>query len=181
MSKTKQRSYEWHGSFVMAALSAIQDFWNSDPQYARAKDWANLVEWTIPAEDEKPLPFTWGSIDETDIDNIVNFTHLHNTIRCTIVLTNHTRCIKAHSSHLPSSQPSVPSISHLPPNLLINGTPEGALSMAMTLVCPLFNTNKLTKNCVRLNMGSFLRALPQHGPRGWCFTWLISKFCQQKH
>ena len=32
--------------------------------------------------------------------------------------------------------------------------PEGALSMAMTLVHPLFNTNKLTKNCVRLNMCS---------------------------
>ena len=62
MSKTKQRSYEWHGSFAMAALSAIQDFWNSDPQYARAKDRANLVEWTIPAEDKEPLPFTWGKI-----------------------------------------------------------------------------------------------------------------------
>ena len=114
MSKTKQRSYEWHGSFAMAALSTIQDFWNSDSQYARAEDWANLVEWTIPAEDKEPLPFTWGSIDETDIDNIINFTHLHNTIRCTIVLINHTRCIKAHSSHLPSSQPSVPMLLPFP-------------------------------------------------------------------
>ena len=72
MSKTNQRSYEWHGSFAMAALTAIQDFWNSDPQYARAKDRANFVEWAIPTEDEEPLPFTLGSVNETNIDNIVN-------------------------------------------------------------------------------------------------------------
>ena len=72
MSKTKQRSYEWCGSFAMAALTSIQDFWNSDPQYTRAEDRANFVEWAIPAKDEEPSPFTWGSVNETDIDNIVN-------------------------------------------------------------------------------------------------------------
>ena len=72
MSKTKQRSYKWCGSFATAALTAIQHFWNSGPQYARAKDQANFVEWAIPTEDEEPSPFTWGSINETDIDNIVN-------------------------------------------------------------------------------------------------------------
>ena len=39
-------------------------------------------------------------------------------------------------------------------NMWINDAPEGALSMAMTSVCPLFNTNELTKNCVRLNVHS---------------------------
>ena len=72
MSKTKQRSYEWHGSFAMAAVAAVQDFWNSDPQYASAEDQVNFVEWAIPAEDEDPLPFTWASVDETDSDNIVS-------------------------------------------------------------------------------------------------------------
>ena len=72
MSKTKQRSYEWHGSFAMAAVAAVQDFWNSDPQYASAKDRANFIEWAIPAEDEDPSPFTWASVDETDGDNIVS-------------------------------------------------------------------------------------------------------------
>jgi hypothetical protein len=69
--KTKQRSYEWRGNFANTAVIAVQDFWNSDPQYECAEARANYVEWAIPAEDEEPSPFTWASVDETDIDNIV--------------------------------------------------------------------------------------------------------------
>ena len=103
-TKTKQRSYEWRGSFATAAITAIQDFWNSDPQYENAGDRANFVEWAIPAEDEEPSPFTWNTVDETDSDNIVN-THFHNAIRH--ILTN-SRYIKVPSSHLPSFRPSAP-------------------------------------------------------------------------
>jgi hypothetical protein len=74
MSKTKQRSYEWCGSSATAAIAAIQDFWNSDPQFTNAKDRADFVEWAIPTEDEEPSPFTWASIDETDDTNIVSAT-----------------------------------------------------------------------------------------------------------
>jgi hypothetical protein len=41
-------------------------------QYTSAEDWANYVEWAIPAEDEEPSPFTWASVDETDSDRIVS-------------------------------------------------------------------------------------------------------------
>jgi hypothetical protein len=79
MCKTKQRSYEWRGCFATAAVTAIQDFWSSDPQYESAEDRANFVEWAIPAEDEEPSPFTWGSVDETDSDNIVNASPVFTT------------------------------------------------------------------------------------------------------
>jgi hypothetical protein len=72
LSKTKQRSYEWRGNFAAAAITAIQDFWNSDPQYASAEDRANFVEWAIPVDDEEPSPFTWASVDETDSESIVS-------------------------------------------------------------------------------------------------------------
>ena len=71
ISKTKQRSYEWRGNFAATAITAIQEFWNSDPQYATAEDRANFVEWAIPEEDEEPSPFTWASVDESDSDNVV--------------------------------------------------------------------------------------------------------------
>lgn len=51
---------------------SVQEFWNSEPQYADAEDRANFVEWAIPTEDEEPSPFTWASVDETNSDNIVN-------------------------------------------------------------------------------------------------------------
>jgi hypothetical protein len=76
--KTKQRSYEWRGSFATAAITAVQVFWNSDPQYEIAENRMNFVEWAISAEDEEPSPFTWGSVDETDEDKIVSFTHFCN-------------------------------------------------------------------------------------------------------
>lgn len=79
LSKTKQRSYEWRGNFAAAAITVIQDFWNSDPQYASAEDRANFVEWAIPSDDEEPSPFTWASVDEADSDHIVSicyFAHL---------------------------------------------------------------------------------------------------------
>ena len=57
------------GSFATAAVAIIQDFWNSDPQYANAKERANFVEW---AEDEEPSPFTWASVDESNSDDIVS-------------------------------------------------------------------------------------------------------------
>ena len=63
----------------MAAITAVQDFWNSDPQYTSAEDWANFVEWAIPAEDKEPSPFTWVSVDETDGDNIVSAAHIFAT------------------------------------------------------------------------------------------------------
>jgi hypothetical protein len=63
----------------MAAITAIQDFWNSDPQYESAENRANYVEWAIPAEDEEPSPFTWGSVDETNSDNIVNASPVFTT------------------------------------------------------------------------------------------------------
>ena len=63
----------------MAAVTAVQDFWNSDPQYASVEDRANFVEWVIPAEDEEPMPFTWASVDETDSDNIVSDTPIFAT------------------------------------------------------------------------------------------------------
>ena len=69
--KTKQRSYEWCGSFATTAITAVQDFWNSEPQYESSENRANYVEWAIPAEDEEPSPFTWSSVDETNDDEIV--------------------------------------------------------------------------------------------------------------
>ena len=79
MSKTKQRSYEWHGSFAAAAIIAIQDFWKSDPQYMSAEFQANFVEWAIPAEDEEPSPFTWASVDETNDNTVKNISSLFTT------------------------------------------------------------------------------------------------------
>ena len=73
--------YEWCGSFAVATMTAIQDFWNSDPQYKSAEECANFVEWAIAAEDEDPLPFTWGSVDETDSENIVNNSPIFVTVR----------------------------------------------------------------------------------------------------
>jgi len=58
ISKTKQWSYEWHGSFATAVITAIQDFWDSDLQYTSAENQVDFVEWAIPAKDEGPLPFT---------------------------------------------------------------------------------------------------------------------------
>jgi len=63
----------------MSAIAAVQDFWNSNPQYATTEDRVNFVEWAIPAEDEEPSPFTWASVDETDGDNIVNTSPLFAT------------------------------------------------------------------------------------------------------
>ena len=80
ISKTKQRSYEWHGSFAAAATTAIQDFWSSDPQYKNDEDHANFVEWAIAAEDEDPSLFTWGSVDETDSDKVVNISPIFATV-----------------------------------------------------------------------------------------------------
>jgi hypothetical protein len=89
-SKTKQRSYEWRGSFAAAAITAIQDFWNSNSRYASAENRANFVEWAIPAEDEDPSPFTWASIDETDGDNVVNISPLFHAHCHWEILTNQT-------------------------------------------------------------------------------------------
>ena len=80
ISKTKQRSYEWRGNFAAAAITAVQEFWNSDPQYATAEDRANFVEWAIPEEDEEPSPFTWASVDESDSDNVVSISLVFTNI-----------------------------------------------------------------------------------------------------
>jgi hypothetical protein len=107
MSKTKQRSYEWRGSFATAAITAVQDFWKSDSQYASAEDRANFVEWAIPNEDEEPSPFTWASVDETNGDEIVSTSSQASGLNILIgyILTNF-RYIKVSSSHPPSSQRS---------------------------------------------------------------------------
>ena len=58
--------------------TAIQDFWSSHLQYENDEEHTNFVEWA--AEDEDPLPFTWGSVDETDSDNIVNISPIFATV-----------------------------------------------------------------------------------------------------
>ena len=139
ISKTKQRSYEWRGSFATTAIAAIQDFWDSDPQYASAEDRANFVEWAIPAEDEEPSPFTWASVDETDGDNIVNTSPLPST---------HTNKYQVYKGSFQSPvilatfSAHLASISQLPSDMLIDDAPEGALSMATTSVRQTFITNK---------------------------------------
>jgi hypothetical protein len=139
ISKTKQRSYEWRGSFATAAIAAIQDFWDSDLQYASAENRADFVEWAIPAKDEEPSPFTWASIDETDSDNIVSASPLCAT---------HTNGYQVYKGSFQSPAilatfgAHLASISHLPSNLLIDDAPEGALSMSTTSVCRSFIANQ---------------------------------------
>jgi hypothetical protein len=118
---------------------AIQDFWNSDPQYASAKDRMNFVEWAISAEDEEPSPFTWASVDETDGDNIVMLhplclQHRANEHQVYKGFFQSPAILTTFSTHLAS-------ISLLPSDMLTGNTPEGALSMATTSVCPSFITN----------------------------------------
>ena len=100
ISKTKQRSYEWCGSFATAAIIAIQDLWNSDPQYASAEDRANFVEWAIPAEDTEPSLFIWASVDENH-ESSEDFVNLFFNPPSHTILTNN-RYIKVASSQLPS-------------------------------------------------------------------------------
>ena len=117
-------------------MTAVQDFWGSDPQYENDEDCANFVEWVIAAEDEDLLPFTWGSVDETDSDNVINNSPIFATV--TFSDTNKYQIyngsfqsatvIVTFSTHLAP-------ISHLPPDMLINNEPEGALSMATNPIC----------------------------------------------
>jgi hypothetical protein len=53
-------------------MTAVQDFWDSNPQYESAEDRANFVEWAIPTDDQDPSLFAWASVDETNIEKIVN-------------------------------------------------------------------------------------------------------------
>ena len=52
----------------------------TDPQYKNDEDHANFVEWAIAAEDEDPSLFTWGSVDETDSDKVVNISPIFATM-----------------------------------------------------------------------------------------------------
>ena len=62
-------------------MTAIQDFWDSDPQYESAEYHANFVEWAIAAKDKDPSPITWGSVNETDSENIVNNSPIFASVR----------------------------------------------------------------------------------------------------
>jgi hypothetical protein len=124
----------------MSANVAVQDFWKSDPQYTSAEAHMNFVEWAISAEDNEPSPFTWASVDETDSDNIVmlhplclqHYANKHQVYKGSF---QSPAILTTFSTHLAS-------ISLLPSNMLTGTTPEGALSMATTSVCPYFITNE---------------------------------------
>ena len=136
LSKTKQRSYEWRGNFAAAAITVIQDFWNSDPQYASAEDRANFVEWAIPSDDEEPSPFTWASVDEADSDHIVSICYFAHLFFSQIYSYKFQVYKGSFQSYIVIATFSahIASISHLPSDMLINNAPSGALSMATTSV-----------------------------------------------
>jgi hypothetical protein len=134
LSKTKQRTHEWRGSFATAAITAVQDFWDSDPLYASAENRVDFVEWAIPTEDKEPSPFTWASVDETDIDNIVRVLPLSSSCGAIEMKIQVYKGSFQSPTVLATFGTHLASISHLSSDMLIADAQEGALSMAATSV-----------------------------------------------
>ena len=83
-----QRIYEWRNGFTIAALQAVNSFWNGDPAYRNLDDksgdgafWSGdqvfkdrgerveYARWAV-AHDRK-IPFLWNFVDDTDPINVV--------------------------------------------------------------------------------------------------------------